>query len=257
MNYAWNIAAAGVLTAMYRQDVAANNLANIETAGYKPDITFTMPRKAAHDEPGNASLTSNALLDRLGGGVLMAPNRVDFTQGEIAKSGNPFDVAIQGDGFLSVAGAQPGQVRLTRDGRLTLDATGKLVTASQGQAVLDSNGLPITLDRQSEAAIDSDGTIRQNGQTVAKLAFNDVPDRRVLKKTGGGFYTYTSSAAASNLPATGRLVQGATEKSAVDPIMAMLDVQNAASDVGSSMRVMQIQSDMSKLTVNTFGRVSA
>ena len=257
MNYAWNIAAAGVITAMYRQDVAANNLANVETAGFKGDCSFTMPRNAAHQEPGNANLPSNALLDRLGGGVLLAPNRVDFTQGQITPTDNPLDVAIQGSGFLTVESSTPGQIRLTRDGRMTIDSTGKLVTSTTGQAVLDSSGQTISLNRQAPIAVDGDGNIRQNGQSVAKLAFTDVPDRRILKKQGGGFYTVTAAAAKSNLAATGQLVQNAVERSSVDPIMAMTAMQNASSDLNASLRVMQVQTDMMKLAVNTFGRVSA
>lgn len=260
MNYAFQIGSAGVISAMYRQDVASNNLANVQTVGFKPDEAFTIPRRAAREEDNLYSLPSNQMLERLGAGVLLAPNRTNFRQGTVTQSKNPFDLAIQGDGFLtvSVSGSTAGDnVRLTRDGRLTLDKQGRLIGASTGHPVLDDGGRQITLRRDQAVEIDADGTIRQGNSPVAKLGFIDVPDRTALRKAGENLYTAPPAAISSKAQPTGSIVQYAVEESAVDPIRAMMSVQSAANQVGTTVRVMQIADEMMSRAISTLGRVTA
>src|SRR5262249_7869957 len=156
---------------MYRQDVLANNLANVDTIGFKPDTTSTRLRDSARTEDGLTSLPSNPLLERLGAGVLMSPNRVSMAQGSPETTGDPLSVAIMGEGFLAVdrGGNGGDRIRLTRDGKMTLDAQGRLVVASTGLPVLDTADQPITLRTSSNVQIAPDGTISQGGTTVAKL----------------------------------------------------------------------------------------
>lgn len=259
MNYGWNIGASSVLASMHRQDVATNNLANIETVGFKGDSVFTIPRQAARNEDNLFNLPSNALLERLGAGVLLSPSRPSFQQGNLTHTGNPLDVAIQGSGFLSVRapGNTPGAPRLTRDGRLSLNSQAQLISISTGQPVLDTNDQPITLDRGSDVKIDGDGVVRQNGATVAQLRISEVANPTQLRKVGDNQYQANPAILQSRRPASGQLVQGSVERSSVDPIQAMLAVQNAANAVGASTRIMQIQDEISNRVINTFGRVSA
>lgn len=265
MNYGYNLAAAGVLTAMYRQDIASNNLANIETAGFKVDYSSTMARPAATQEDGLYDLPSNRLLERLGAGVLLTPTRTAFSQGPLENSTNPLDVAMKGDGFFMVHGMKPSanggpatrEVRLTRDGRMTLDKNGRLVNAASGQSVLDSGQRPITLDPAAgKIAIDRDGTIRQGGQPVGQIGVVDVADRTVLKKEGAGMFSLPAAALSAARPATGDVVQGAVEKSNVDPIQAMMQVTNASNDAAGATRIMSIHDELMSRTINTLGRVS-
>lgn len=259
MNYGFTIGTAGVVAAMHRQDVAANNLANIQTVGFKPDSAFTIPRAAARQEDGLYDIPSNALLERLGAGVLFAPTRTSYTQGTISRTRNPFDLAVQGEGFLSVSvntTSEGDNIRLTRDGRLTLDQAGRLITATGGHRVLDNSGRPITLNRSQDFNVQTDGTISQAGVRVAKLGFFDVPDRSVLRKTGDNLFSLSPSAASSKVPAKGEILQYSTEDSAADPIRAMLAVQSASNAVGTMSKVMQIHDDLMNRAINTLGRVS-
>jgi len=255
MNYGFNVGAAGVLATMFRQDVAANNLANIQTVGFKPDVAATLPRSAAREEDGLYNLPSNTLLERLGAGVLLAPTRTSFTQGAVTRSGNPLDIAIEGDGFLAL-GSGDGSTRLTRDGRLTLNSSGRLVTVTDGQPVLDASGRPITLDPRRDLNIDERGNISQSGSIIATLKFVDAPDRTALRKVGGNQYQADAATTAALRPATGRVLQGTVEQSAADPIRAVMDVQNAASAVGSTVRIMQIHDELMNRAINTLGRVT-
>ncbi|MFO0493203.1 MAG: flagellar basal body protein, partial [bacterium] len=93
MNYGLYLSASGTLNALYRMDVAANNLANSETTGFKSDITAAMARDAANPEDG-LHLPSNKLLEKLGGGVLAGPNRTAWRQGALQTTNHDLDVGI-------------------------------------------------------------------------------------------------------------------------------------------------------------------
>ncbi len=261
MNYGLMVSASGVLTSLYRQDVAANNLANVDTVGFKPDAVATRQRDSARVEDGLLSMPSNRLLERLGGGVLMAPNQTRFTQGAIEKTGNELDLAINGDGFFVVSGGgaggpDGGRLRLTRDGRMTIDARGRLVLAGEGLPVLDTSDRPITVNPGAALKINGDGTVMQNGAAIAKIQVTDIPDRRALRKVGAGLFAASEGAIAARAPATGTIAPGAIERSGVDPIRAMMDVSNATQDVTANARMVQLHDDLMNRAINTLGRVT-
>ena len=88
MNYGLYLSASGVLTNTYRQDVFANNLANVETPGFKPDLPSIRQRDPEAIEDNLGFQGSNELLDRLGGGVLAGQQRINFNQGTLRPTGN-------------------------------------------------------------------------------------------------------------------------------------------------------------------------
>ncbi len=259
MNYGYAIGASGVLAAMHRQDVAANNLANVTTVGFKMDVGATVSREAARVEDGLYNLPSNKLLEHLGAGVLLAPTRTIFKQGMVEASSNPLDVAIRGDGFLTVGstdGDSAQTVRYTRDGRFTLDPGGRMVSASDGSPVLDSQHNPIHLDPGQKIEIDGSGAVRQGGREVASLGFVDFADRSVLRKVGESRFEINPGGEAAPRAATGTIVQSAVEGSAVDPINAMMAVQNAASAVSASLRLMSMHDELTGRAIAQLGRVA-
>ena len=146
MNYAACISASGAIAALNRQDVLSNNLANVGTVGFKPDIPLARQRAAERREDGRFELPANEMLERLKSGVMIVPNAVDFTQGTLESTGNPLDLAIQGEGFFAVRESTPSgeAVRLTRDGRFTQNSDGVLVTTT-GLPVLDDSDRPISI----------------------------------------------------------------------------------------------------------------
>ena len=259
MNYGYAIGASGVIAAMHRQDVAANNLANVTTTAFKIDMGRTVPRDAARVEDGLFNLPSNKLLERLGAGVLLAPTRTIFEQGAIETTGKPLDVAIRGDGFLAVGGSTSNGAQLTRytrDGRMTLDPRGRLVSVLDGSPVLDTQGSPIFLSPGQKITIDATGAISQGGREVAQLGFVDFPDRSQLRKAGANRFDAPAAAEASRTGATGEIVQEAIEGSAVDPIDAMMAVQNAANAVSASLRMMSMHDELTGRAIAQLGRVS-
>lgn len=258
MNYGMYISASGALTSMSRLDALTNNLANVNTVGFKPHSPATQQRDVARIEEGLAFADSNAMLERLGGGVQLARTRIGFSQGALRETGNPLDLAVEGDGFLMIRGDMSGNeaaLHLSRDGRLTLGGDGTLVHATSGRPVLGAGNQPIRLDASKPVTIDGTGAIKQDGVQVAQLRFVDVPDRQRLTKAGDGFFRMSNDAQEGLRPATGRIVQGSVESSAVDEIRELMKVQSAAGDARSNLAMVEYHDRLMDRAVNRLGRV--
>lgn len=258
MNYAMEMAASGVLTSLYRMDVMSNNLANVGTTGFKPDIPFTIQRDAARIEDNLMSLPSNEMLERLGAGVALAPNQTNFVQGPLQRTGSSFDLAIEGDGFFVLSDEQDqsgDRLRLSRDGRFTRDQNGTLVSVNTGQPLLDVGNRPISISGQAPIDIGADGRIRQNGSVIAQIQVVSVPDRSRLAKAGNGMFRASSESMSSLKPATGIVRQGMLEGSAVDPIKAMMGVTDAGRAAESSFAMLSSADRLMERAINGLGRV--
>lgn len=255
MNYALYISASGALNAMYRQDVLTGNLSNVNTAGFKPDRVVTRQRDPARVEDSLPYMPSSVLLERLGAGVMGVPGGVDFAQGAIVQSGNPLDVALRGDGFLTLLNQSgDGRTLLTRDGRLTLNAKGQLALAADGTPLANPRGRPIELDPTAPVTIHADGTIEQRGEIVASLALADVRDRAALKKEGQG--RFALQAGATLTPATGLVEQFAVEQSAVNEIAALMEIEAAARDAQANLGMIAYQDRLLEQAISRFARVA-
>lgn len=252
------IAASGALTSLYRMDVLANNLANLSTVGFKADSPVLMQRDPVRIEDG-VMLPSNAMLERLGGGVMPARNRVSFEQGSMISTGNPLDVAIEGDGFfvlLDERGEDADRLRLTRDGRFTRNGDGTLVSAASGRPVLDPSNRQIVLPDASPILIGPDGSIRQNGAEVASIQVCAVPDRSRLSKVGNGMFRAPAEAMSGLTAATGTVKQGMIEGASVDPIRAMMSVTDAGRDVEANLGMIASHDRLTERAINGLGRIS-
>jgi flagellar basal body rod protein FlgG len=256
MNYGLYLSASGMFSALHRMDTAANNLANAETTGFKPDLAATMARDAVRPEDNVWNLPSNDLLEKLGGGVLVAPTATDFGQGVIEQSPNDLHVAVQGDGFLTVQSTD-GKIRLTRDGRLTTNSQGMIVQAGSGLEIHDENGFPIKINPAAGSiVIGADGTVRQGTNVAGRLALVTPADTRSLKKEGGSLYSLKDDAGGGGtVHAGGTIVQRALERSGVDAIAAMLEVSAADRDVTTNGKMLSIYDDLMNRTISTFGRL--
>lgn len=258
MNYGLYLAASGVLTGMRRLDVAANNMANVNTAGFKPDFAFATARPAERIENGLRHIDSNRMLDALGGGMLSAPNFVDFRPAAPQETDNPLDVAILGEGFFAVdtgQGTGAERTRYTRDGRFTLNTEGALVSSATGHRVLDDAGRPITLDPGLPARIEPSGAVVQNGTRVAQLGLRAFDDPSVLRKAGDNLFQLEPGAVAQPRAARTAIRPGAVESSGVEPIRAMLAAQGAGSDVRRAARMIQTHDQLMDRAINVFGRI--
>jgi flagellar basal body rod protein FlgG len=259
MNYGLYLSAAGALTNMHRQDVLANNLANVNTVGFKPDSVLTRKRLPERLESPGSTADPQWLLERLTGGQFLQPTRVSLTQGNLIATEGDLDLALEGDGLFLIGdgrGTGPEQLRFTRDGRFTINPEGELVMVANGKRVLDRNELPIRLDRNAPVRIDGRGVIVQNGSPVAELKIVAAPDTELLAKAGDNLLRLIEGAAMPEEPASGRVRQGYTESSAVDPILTLNAMMNAAKAAQSNLRMIQYHDNVLSQMFGTFAKVA-
>lgn len=259
MNYGLYVSASGVLTNLYRQDVFANNLANVETVGFKPDLPSIRQRDPESIEDLLGYDVSQRLLDRLGGGVLVGPQRINFDPGPLEVTGNPLDVALtQPNQFFAVETQNPAtgevSIGLTRDGRFTRNAAGELVTFA-GQRVLDADDEPIVLADDAAVHIDPAGQLIQAGEVVARLQVAAVDASAELIKQGKNLYAYTGSDPRRILdnPA---VEAGAVESSGVDPITTLMQLVAATKAATANAEMLRYHDMIMDKAVNTLGRVA-
>lgn len=258
MNYGLYLSAAGALTSLHRQDVIANNLANMNTVGFKPDMATTRQRLPERIE--DLTFTDpQYLLEKLGGGLFSNPTMIQLSQGSLMETGNSLDLALQGDGFFVVSdgsGTGGEHLRLTRDGRFMLNADGQLVMAGTGMKVLNENDQAITLDRKSPIMIDQDGTIRQNDQVVDRIQIAAQPEPELLVKAGDSLFRIADGESYNPGLGEASVHQGFLEASSVDPISTLTAMIAATKAVQANAKMMQYHDNTLGQVMNTFSRIS-
>lgn len=259
MNYGLYLSASGVLTNLYRQDVFANNLANVETVGYKPDIPALTQRAAERVEDDLGMRFADPLLDRLGGGVFAGPQAIDFVPGAIEPTHNPLDAALtEKNAFFAVRHTDPQSgavsVRLTRNGNFSRAADGTLVTQA-GQPVLDPDDNPIVLPDGAAVAISRTGELVSGDRTIAQLQVARVGDLSVLKKAGQNLLAF-EGADPRQIDQEPDVQGGALEASGSNPVTTLIDLINATKAATGSANLMRYFDTLMDRTVNTLGRVA-
>ncbi len=255
MNYGIQISASGALSSIHQQDALTGNLANLGTAGFKPIMAGTQFRPSVRQEDGMSSLDSNAMLERLGAGVLSAHNKINFAQGAIEISSSDMDVAIDGSGFFIIE--HEGGQALSRDGRFGLNAAGTLVQSTTGRPVLDPSNNQIKIDSTNGlVTIHGDGLITQGDLAVGQLGLGDVADRSILTKHGEGLFVSKYGNPLTIQDGHGAFKQFATEASGVNEIDALMQIQNASRSAQGNIGMIDMQNRMMDRTINTFGRIA-
>ncbi|MCC7408118.1 MAG: flagellar hook-basal body complex protein [Phycisphaeraceae bacterium] len=262
MNYGLYLSASGVLTNLYRQDVITNNLANVTTPGFKPDIPTIRQREPESVEEGLGGDVSQRLLDRLGGGVFAGPQRMDMRVGEMTLTSNPLDLALdQENAFFVVrpagAGSDAASIRLSRDGRLGLSADGKLIQAASGAQVLDESDQPIELDVNQTVAIDRQGHVMQGGAVVAKLGVVAAGDTSKLVKAGDNLLRFEDGKDGRRRIESPALRAGYIEGSGVDAIRELIKLTDTTRAIEANGNLIRYHDALMDKAVNTLGRVVA
>lgn len=226
-------------------DVAANNLANADTTGFKFEEMIaksdSVPTPSANGTPNLVTFVAADSVAR------------DFGQGPLTQTGSPLDVAINGKGFFQVSTSSGP--RYTRDGRFQLDPTGKLVTQS-GDAVQGSGG-DIQLDpKKGPVAIAANGDISQAGQTVGKLQVVSFDTLSALSKDGNNQFRNDSNLVAT--PSTSAVIrQGMLEGSNVQPVVQITRLIEIARAYDSISSMMGDTGNLSQSAIQRLGAVTA
>jgi len=234
---AFSTAATGMTAQQMVVDTIANNLANINTNGFKRtqlDFQDLMYLKLA--EPGAevaAGVTAPGGLE-IGSGVRPAGTVKVYLQGEPEKTDRPLDIAIQGDGFFQVV-SPGGEVRYTRDGAFRIDATGNIVTSS-GYMLSPAITIP---SGATSIGVAADGTVTAHtasGVTsLGAITLARFPNPGGLSSKGGNMLAETAASGSATVGAAGQnglgeLRQGYLEKSnvqMVSELVALIKAQRA------------------------------
>lgn len=243
------IALSRQITLQRELDISANNLANMNTTGYKFEelLVSATPGAPAYDSP--IRTPANFAYDN---GVGR-----DFSQGTLNQTGAPLDLAINGEGaFFEVATAS-GNV-YTRDGAFTLDASGTIV--DQNGDALQGDGGPIVLDpKYGEPVISKDGIVSQtvNGQAqrVGKINLMRIANMSDLKKNGDGTYSLTSNA--QPVPATdAQIEQGFVEASNVNPMKEVTHLIQINRAYQNLANIIEQNASLSQSAIQRLGKVA-
>ncbi len=271
--------ASGMMVTMEEMNTVANNLANVNTDGYKRETTVTkafpemLVRRLNDDGVVKFPLGSYDLapvVGKLGTGVEFNESYIRFEQGSLMETSNDFDMALDGNGFFSLQ-TDEGE-KYTRNGNFKIDNEGYL-TDMHGNKILGENGF-ILLERNN-FQIDKDGNVYENldykpGDFVDKtgnewknmtkidrLKIVDFPERRYLLKDGNTWYKesdFSGKAFVINGNERPQVHQGFIEKSNVDPVVEMTRMIEINRLYEANQKVIQTADDTLSRAVNQVGR---
>ena len=234
----------GLAARMQSLDLLANNLANVNTAGYKSEKEFY---RAFSASVTNRAITPvNQAINDYG---LMGGARVDLTAGSLQSTGNDTDLALDGAGFFVVA--TKGGMRYTRNGNFSLNTARQLVDA-QGNLVQGQGG-PIQLP-SGTVTVSTDGTISVDGAVVAQLKTVDFAPGTSLSPEGNSDLVAGPDAQA--IPSTAQVRQRMLESSNADPItsaVALIDLQRTAEMMQRALTI--FNTDFNQTAVQELPRV--
>ena len=204
MQSSFYVGMSGQMTVERRLTTIAQNIANMNTAGYKAEgVTFDTVLSQTGETP--VAFSANG------------PDYIDRSGGDRTKTDNPLDVAVQGDAWLGVKTA--GGTVYTHDGRMQMSPTGQLLTVN-GDAVLDAGGSGLILDPAAgPPTIAADGMITQNGAQVGAIGlFSIDPAAKLSRAPNSGVIPDRAATPILDFTATG-VVQGFVEGSNVNPVL--------------------------------------
>ncbi|MCG8563506.1 MAG: flagellar hook-basal body protein [Desulfobacterales bacterium] len=209
----------------------SNNLANVDTAGYKKDVI-------SFDQKFRAELTK------------------DYSQGDVRETGNPLDVSLASPGFFKVE--TPNGIQYTRNGNFTLNSEGILVDMS-GNPVLGQGGA-IAIDPVNDPGtgpeINGDGEIRLNGDLIDTLDIVTFENTDKLEKVGENLFDYTGDTTDEIVPEAVVVKQGALENSnvqAVEEMVKMIDYHRMFETFTKSMLTFD---EIDSKAINEVGKIS-
>jgi flagellar basal-body rod protein FlgF len=235
------VALSGQVALQKRLDTIANNIANMNTGGYRADeVSFSTVLSRSGRTP-TAFATSGE-------------NYISRQTGEMVSTGNPLDVAVQGDGWLALR--TPDGMVYTRDGRLHMDEGGALLSVNN-HPIVDAGGSAIQLDPSAGApTISQDGMISQNGAPVGAIGLFSIDPAARLSR-------YNNSSVIPDIPVrpvldftSNGVVQGMAEGSNVNPVLEMTRMINVSRSFESASNAIQSTENALQDAIKALGATS-
>ena len=215
-----------------QMDVIAHNIANMTASGFRAEVMLLEPVTVPAGQDQRLAFVQDVATVR------------DLAPGPITTTGNPLDLAIEGDGYFVVG--TPEGARYTRSGQFRLNDAGELVTAD-GRPVLDDGGAPLAVPPESgPLSVAGDGTVSAAQGVLGRIDVVAFEDEQRLEKAGGGLYRTDQPP----IPAAGaRLVQGALEGSNVQPILEMTRMMATVRAYQGTHRLLDAHHEMQRRAI--------
>ncbi len=259
---ALNTAATGMAAQELSVQVIANNIANVQTTGYKKqtaafqDLIYQHIRRVGAQSSDQGTILPIGV--DIGGGVKTVGTPRLMTQGTLSQTGNDLDLAITGEGFFKIL--QPdGTFQYTRDGTFQMDNQGRIVTA-QGNPVqptitIPNNASGITVNAQGQVSVTLPGSTTSS--VIGQLALTRFINKAGLQPVGNNQFTDTPSSGPpqdglANAEGYGSLTQGSLEQANVDVVSEMSNLIAAQRAYEMNSKVISAADQMMQTTSALF-----
>ncbi|MCJ2036259.1 flagellar basal-body rod protein FlgG [Methylobacterium sp. J-068] len=248
------IAATGMNAQQMNLEVIANNIANLNTTGFKgaraefTDLLYQAERQqGAPNQAGQEPVPEGAML---GLGVRTAAIRNLHRQGPLAQTSNQLDLAVNGRGYFQIT-SPSGEINYTRAGAFNRSSTGQIVTlegyALDPAILIPTGAVDVTINQSGQVFAKIDGQVAQ--QNLGQITIANFANDSGLEPLGNGLYRETpaSGAAVTGVPGDpsfGKLQQGYLESSNVDPVKEITNMITAQRAFEMNSKVIQAADEM-------------
>jgi flagellar basal-body rod protein FlgG len=260
-------ALSGAIAQSERLDTIANNIANVNTPGFKKDRQVFQEYLTANEKADlgmnvpKVPASIESFYDMQGGDKSFVDSKgtfTDYQQGTVKHTGNKFDLALEGKGFFEVA--TPTGVKFARAGNFTLDGDGKLVT-KDGYPVLkvgapgsDPSTRTIRFTGQGEMTINDKGEVFEGTDNIGQISVVNVTRPDDLQKVGNSLFAVKSNATPEFVQVPTSVKQGFLEMSNVNIVQEMTDMISANRVFESTQKAISAYDNMSEKLVNVVGK---
>jgi len=236
----------GQVALQQQMDVIANNIANMNTPGYRTqNMVFSDFLTRNNTTPATADNDKLSLVYSYG-------QFKDTRQGPITTTSNPLDIAIDGPGYLGVRN-EDGSISYARTGSFYLNADGQIVTSS-GRLLASDGGGAITIPRDAkDISIAEDGTVSTDQGTSGRLMLVEFDNTQDLTARGEGLYQSAQPGVAAE---NSRILQGALEGSNVQPVVEMTRMIDVSRAYERSLQMVQSEHERLRTMIQRLTRNS-
>jgi flagellar basal-body rod protein FlgG len=257
------IAASGGTKQLKKLDILSNNIANINTQGFKKDLLIYEEKTSPFRQSSSSGYGENFMnllreSDPAVSYVQVTQSVSDFAQGSLIKTDNPLDVALEGEGFF-VINTQGGN-RYTRNGNFHLDGSGQLVD-QKGNIIATQSDEPILIPfGTKQITINQDGSIyggeEIDQEQLGQIKIVKFDNPHALKKEGEGLYKITDPLAKEILVNDAKVLQGFTENSNATAIHEMTQMIETVRQLEAYQKIIQSIDEADDQSVNSLARVA-
>ena len=240
----------GMLTQQRKIDISSNNIANINTAGYKKEqaVTSNFGNMLINKYKQNGIYEEATPINNVSTIRTVVENNTIHSQGTLEETGNMTDFAIIGAGFFAIN--NNGQVLYTRNGSFNIDEEGYLVLEGAGRVQGESGDIYLGTDKFNFA---EDGSITVDDEVVDKIAVYDFPDYNSLNKFGEGLFVSGAQPDLLDYPVIAHKTIERSNVDVTEEVTGILSSQRALQTAAQALKIYDMVNDKA---VNEIGRIS-